>query len=56
MGNPSFSHDLTADAEKFNAPRHFGRNLETSAHNDDSEILPLSEPMLRRATARQNKA
>ncbi|WP_209508273.1 hypothetical protein [Ruegeria sp. HKCCSP335] len=55
-GRPSFGQKLTAEASKFNAPRHFGANMEDVATGDDSEILPVSKPKLRRAKARRNKA
>ncbi|MCG7572527.1 hypothetical protein MHM39_03015 [Phaeobacter sp. CNT1-3] len=54
-GRPSFEQLLTADASKFNAPRHFGANVESAASGDDSEILPVSKPKLRRAKARRTK-
>ena len=55
-GRPTFGQTLTAEATKFNAPHHFGRNVEVSIGSDDSEILPVSEPKLRRVKARRNKA
>ena len=55
-GRPSFGQALTPEAEKFNAPRRFGKSLDSAASGDDSEILPISKPKLRRAKARRNKA
>ena len=55
-GRPGFGQKLTADAVKFNAPRHFGENVETGLEGDESEILPVSKPKLRRAKARRTKA
>lgn len=38
---------INPDAERFNAPRHFGKTL--SEASPYSEILPLNDPKLRRA-------
>ncbi|WP_457647645.1 hypothetical protein [Profundibacter sp.] len=56
VGRPIFEQKLTADAAKFNAPRHFGENVETGFEGDESEILPVSQPKLRRTKARRTKA
>lgn len=55
-GRPSFVQKLTAEASRFNAPRHFGANVEAAASGDESEILPVRKPELRRAKARRSKA
>ena len=55
-GRPSFEQKLTTEASKLNAPRHFGANVGSVVLGDDSEILPVSKPKLRRAKARRNKA
>ena len=55
-GRPSFGPALTPEAENFNAPRRFGKSLGSAASDDDSEVLPISKPKLRRAKARRNKA
>ena len=39
----------------FNAPGHFGKNVAAAASGDDSEILPVGQPKLRRAKARRDK-
>lgn len=54
-GRPRFEQSLTAEASKFNAPRHFGANVESAVSGDESEILPVSKPKLRRAKARRTK-
>lgn len=56
VGRPSFGPALSQDAEKFNAPSHWGSTIEASSGMDETEILPLSQPKLRRAKARRNKA
>ena len=56
VGRPTFGPTLTQDAEKFNAPRHWGNAIEASGGIDETEILPLSQPKVRRAKARRNKA
>ena len=55
-GRPSFVQKLTAEASRFNAPGHFGANVEAAASGDESEILPVRKPELRRAKARRSKA
>ncbi len=55
-GRPSFGPALTLDAKRFNAPRHWGDAIEASSGMDETEILPLSQPKLRRAKARRSKA
>ncbi|GLQ28069.1 hypothetical protein [Sulfitobacter pacificus] len=55
-GRPTFGQTLTAEATKYNAPRHFGQSVELSIASDDSEILPVQEPKLRRVKARRSKA
>lgn len=55
VGRPSFGPALTRDAERFNAPSHWGDAIEASSGMDETEILPLSQPKLRRAKARRNK-
>lgn len=55
-GRPTFGQTLTAEAVKYNAPHHFGQNVELSIGSDESEILPVSEPKLRRVKARRKKA
>ena len=55
-GRPNFGQGLTAEAAKFNAPRHFSESIEAFATGDDSEILPISTPKLRRVKARRNEA
>lgn len=39
---------LTPDAEKFNEPRHFGREIMHGDERHDDEILPTCKPKLRR--------
>ncbi len=56
VGRPAFGSALTQDAERFNVPRHWGDAIEASIEMDETEILPLSQPKLRRAKARRNKA
>lgn len=53
---PTFGPALTRDAERFNALRHWGDAIEASSGMDETEILPLSQPNLRRAKARRNRA
>ncbi|MBL3562227.1 hypothetical protein [Rhodovulum sulfidophilum] len=55
VGRPNLGPALTRDAERFNAPRHWGDAIEASSGIDETEILPLSQPKLRRAKARRNK-
>jgi len=55
-GRPSFGSALTRDAEKFNAPSRWGNAIEATIGTDETEILPLNQPKLRRAKARRNKA
>ena len=55
-GRPRFGRQLTADASKLNAPRHFGANVESVVSGDDSEILPVSKPRTRWAKTRRDKA
>ncbi|QAX31323.1 hypothetical protein [Leisingera sp. NJS204] len=55
-GRPNLGHSLTADAAKFNVPHHFGESIEAAADLDETEILPISKPKIRRAKARRNKA
>lgn len=55
-GRPDFGQTLTSEAEMLTAPRHFGKSLDLATTGDDSEILPISKPKLRRAKARRNKA
>lgn len=55
LGRPTFGPALTQDAEKFSVPRHWGESIEASSRIDETEILPLSQPKLRRAKARRNK-
>lgn len=55
-GRPFFEPALTQDAEKFNAPRHWGNAIEAASGTDETEVLPLNQPKLRRAKARRNKA
>lgn len=42
VGRPSFGPALTRDAEKFNAPSHWGNAIEAANGTDETEILPLS--------------
>lgn len=56
VGRPSFGPALTQDAEKFNAPSHWGNAIEASSAMDETEILQLSPPKLQRAKARRSKA
>lgn len=42
---------LTPDAEKFNTPRHFGREIMRCDERHDAEILPTCKPKLRRIKA-----
>ncbi|MBA4491470.1 hypothetical protein [Paracoccus sp. S1E-3] len=56
VGRPTFGSALTQDAERFNAPRHWGDAIEALSGMDETEILALSQPKLRRAKARRNKA
>ena len=56
VGRPTFELPLTQDAERFNAPRHWGDAIEASTGMDETEILPINQPKLRRAKARRNKA
>lgn len=55
-GRPSFGPALTQDAEKYNAPSHWGASIEASSRMDGTETLQISQPKLRRAQARRNKA
>jgi len=55
-GRPSFGPVLTQDAKKFNAPSHWGTTIEAANGMDETEILPLNQPKLRRVKARRNKA
>jgi hypothetical protein len=56
VGRPTFGPTLTQDARRFNAPKHWGDAIEASRGVDDSEILPLGQPKLRRAKARPNRS
>lgn len=56
VGRPSFGPALTQDAEKFKALGHWGKAIEASSGMDETEILPISQPKLRRAKARRSKA
>lgn len=56
VGRPTFGPALTKGAERFNAPRHWGQAIEASIEMDETEILPVSQPKLRRVKARRNKA
>lgn len=56
VGRPTFGPALTQDAEKFNAPSHWGNAVEAASGMAETEILPLAQPKLRRAKARRNKA
>ena len=53
-GQPIFGRVLTPDAEKFNAPVHFGKNAAATASGDEPVILPVEKPTLRRAKARNH--
>ncbi|WP_133119885.1 hypothetical protein [Pseudooceanicola lipolyticus] len=55
-GRPSFGSGLTEDAKKFNAPSHWGKDIELASGSDETEILPLNPPKVRRAKARRKKA
>ena len=55
-GRSFFNAALTQDAEKFNAPTHWGKALEASSGIDETEILPLNQPKPRPAFPRRNKA
>ena len=54
-GHPFFGAALTQDAEKFNAPTHWGNALEASIGIDETEILHLNQPKPRRGKARRSK-
>ncbi len=54
-GRPSFEQPLSPEAEKFNAPRHWGGIVEAWAGNGQTEILPQNRPRLRRPKPRRNK-
>lgn len=56
VGRPNFGPALTKGAERFNAPRHWGDAIEVSSGMNETEILPLNQPKLRRIKARRNKA
>ncbi|RVT86637.1 hypothetical protein DXV76_00680 [Rhodobacteraceae bacterium CCMM004] len=56
VGRPAFRATLTKNAEMFNTSRHWGEAIEASSGTDETEILPLSQPKLRRVKARGNKA
>lgn len=56
VGRQTFEPALTLDAKRFRAPRHWGDAIEASNGMDETEILPLSQPKLRRVKARRNKA
>lgn len=55
-GRPSFEQGLTQDAEKLVARTHWGKAIEAASGTDETEILPVNQPKLRRAKARRNKA
>ena len=54
-GRPSFERVLTQDAEKLNASTHWGKAIGAAGGTDETEILPLNEPKLRRVKARRSK-
>ena len=54
-GRPSFERLLSRDAEKLNAPTHWGKAIEAAGGIDETEILPLNQPKLRRVKARRSK-
>lgn len=56
LGRPNFAQNLTAEAERYNTPRHFGAGVEMSIEADASEILPVNEPKVRKVRARRKKA
>ncbi len=55
-GRVSFGSALTPDAEKFNAPTHWGKAMAATIGMDETEIIPLSQPNPRRVKARRIKA
>ncbi|WP_126977601.1 hypothetical protein [Frigidibacter oleivorans] len=54
-GRPSFDRVLTQEAEKLNASTHWGKAIVAADGMDETEILPLNQPKLRRAKARRGK-
>lgn len=54
-GRPPFERMVTQDAEKLRAPAHWGEAIEAASGMDETEILPLNQPKLRRAKARRSK-
>ena len=44
---------LSMDAERFNAPRHWGKAVEAGSETENAEIKPVTEPKLRRVKARR---
>lgn len=53
QGRAATPSTLSADAERFNAPKHFGKAVVAGAETDEAEIKSVTEPKLRRAKARR---
>jgi len=52
-GRMSLPKGLSNDASFYNTPDHWGRSMEAFVSVDEAEILPESEPKLRRLKARR---
>ena len=53
QGRAAYPSPLSTDADRFNAPKHWGKAVEAGAGTDEAEIKPVTEPKLRRAKARR---
>lgn len=53
QGRTTPPSSLSLDADRFNAPTHWGKAVESGAETDEAEIKPVTEPKLRRAKTRR---
>lgn len=53
QGRAAYPRSLSMDAERFNAPRHWGKAVEAGSETENAEIKPVTEPKLRRVKARR---
>lgn len=53
QGRVASPSSLSLDADRFNAPKHWGKALAAGVETVDAEIKPVTEPKLRRAKARR---
>ena len=56
LKRPSYKKKLSEEAEKYNAPTHFGHSIEESLFDEDVEIVLTEAPKVHRLKAQKSRA